>query len=251
MIFDSHAHYNDEKFKNVDKTINHIIENNVTKVINISHDIESLKECFELTEKYDIFYMSSGIHPCHSYDLKNDYLDIVKDYALKEKNKAIGEIGLDYFYDDTDKEKQMKAFCEQLSLAEELNLPVIIHCRDAYEDTINILKKYNTIGVVHCFSGDKHILKQFLDIGYYISFTGVVTFKNAKQAQENLSFVPLDKLLIETDCPYMSPEPVRGSVNDSSNIKYIAKKYSEIKNISYEDILKITYDNACRLFKIS
>lgn len=250
MIFDSHAHYDDAKYQDVDSLILDMKDNGVKKIVNIGSTIKSLDECYKLSNKYDFFYMTSGIHPSCINGIPDNYLDIVKDYASKDKCVAIGEIGLDYYYDFTEKSLQKRVFKEQLQLAKELNLPVVIHCRDAYDETLNILREYDVKAVIHCYSGSKEMVKEFLKLNTYISFTGVVTFKNAKKAVESLKEVPLNRLLIETDSPYMSPEPVRGTLNNSSNITYIAKKYGEILNLTESEVLKLTYDNAMDFFGI-
>ncbi|MGL5973052.1 MAG: TatD family hydrolase [Oscillospiraceae bacterium] len=249
MIFDSHAHYDDDKYNDVlPNLIEDMKKQGVSKIVNIASDFSSIEKCYNLAKDYDIIYCTAGIHPIYANDKPDDYLSVIENYLKNEKVVAIGEIGLDYYYDNIPKDVQKKVFEEQLILAKRLNVPVVIHCRDAYEDTIKLLKEYRPKAVMHCYSGSSEMAKEFLKLGIYISFTGVVTFKNAIKSIEALKQVPLDKLLIETDCPYMAPEPKRGTVNNSANIHYIASKYAEAKGMTKEDILKLTYDNGLKFF---
>ena len=251
MIFDSHAHYDDKKFSGmVDETIAHITQQGVSKVMNASYDLNSIVASYELTKKYEMFYAAAGIHPGSSNGLPANYLETIAEYIAKEKVQAIGEIGLDYHYDFCPQDIQKKVFAEQLDLAKQLDKPVIIHNRDSHDDMLKMLKEFKPRGVVHCFSGSAELAKEFNKLDLYIGFTGVITFKNARKAIEAMEQVPLDRLLIETDCPYMAPEPVRGTVNHSGNLVHIAEKIAEIKNMPTSEILKITYDNAMRCYEI-
>lgn len=250
-IFESHAHYDDKKLKGQLETLLPLVkEAGVGKIMNISADMQSLEDTLQLTQKYDFFYGSAGIHPSCSSDIPKDYLDIVKQYASKEKIQAIGEIGLDFHYDFSPKDTQRRVFREQLELANELDMPVIIHDRDAHGEILEILKEYKPKGVFHCYSGSAEFAKEVLKLGMYISFTGVITFKNAKKAVEAAKIIPLDRILIETDCPYMAPEPVRGTTNHSGNLPYIAKKLAEIKGIATQELIDQTYLNTCKLFDV-
>lgn len=250
-IFDSHAHYNDNRLKKqMPEILNTIQQAGVGKVLNIAADMKSLEETFQLTQQYDWFYGTAGIHPSHSHEVPDNYLEIVKEYALREKIKAIGEIGLDFHYDFSPKETQRRVFKEQLTLAKELNMPVIIHDREAHGEILEILKQYQPKGVFHCYSGSAEFAKEVIKLGMYISFTGVITFKNAHKAVEAAKIIPLDRLLIETDCPYMAPEPVRGTMNHSGNLIHIAKKLAEIKEIPPQELIDQTYLNTCELFQI-
>lgn len=251
-IFDSHAHYDDRRLQeNLEETLKKVQEMGVGRIINIASDIKSLEATLQLSEKYPFIYGTAGIHPSCSSDIPADYLDILKKYAAKEKIQAIGEIGLDFHYDFSPKDTQRKVFHEQLELANELDMPVVIHDRDAHQEVLETLKKYKPKGVFHCYSGSAEFAKEVLKLGMYISFTGVITFKNAKKAVEAAKIIPMDKILIETDCPYMAPEPVRGSTNHSGNLIYIAQKLADIKGISKEELIDQTYLNTCRLFSIA
>lgn len=250
-IFDSHAHYDDERFDaDREETINRLFESGVVGVMNIGCSIERSKESVEFAQKYDKFYAAVGIHPEDIYDLPTNWLDMLKEWTAYAKVVAIGEIGLDYHYENYDREAQIKAFRAQLELAKQVDIPVIIHSRDATEDTMNILREFKPKGVMHCFSGSAEVAKQVLDLGMYISFTGVLTFKNAKRALGALEVVPMDKLLLETDCPYMAPEPHRGERCDSSLIPFIADKIAEVKGLETQDVLNTCTENTKRLFGI-
>ena len=208
------------------------------------------KPTVEIVKEYDFVYGAIGYHPEEVNDIPNNYLDLMKRYLSNSKIKAIGEIGLDYHYEGYSKEKQIYFFEKQLDFAKENNLPVIVHSRDAVEDTLNILKKHRPHGVVHCFSGSEEVAKEILDLDMYIGFTGVVTFKNSKKAVKSACIVPDNRLLIETDCPYMSPEPLRGHRCDSTMLKYIAAKLAECRNTDVNHIIDITCANAKALYNI-
>ncbi len=244
-IFDTHAHYADHAF-DADRTelLERLPEMGVAYVMLASSSVEDTAENADLAGKYKYIYTASGVHPESVDTNPENYLDIVRSAALgSEKVKAIGEIGLDYHYDGYCREKQMKLFEEQLVLAGELDLPVIVHSRDACEDTLNILKKYRPKGVVHCFSGSSETAKEIIKLGMYIGFTGVLTFKNAKKALKALAEVPIDKLLLETDCPYMAPVPFRGKRCDSSMIAYTAAAAAEVKGMDVQELIDITCEN--------
>lgn len=238
-IFDSHAHYDDEAFdEDRENVLEELSNNNIIGVLNCGSSLEGMRKSAELARKYDIFYAAVGIHPEHADVLNDDILSEIKEFAGEEKVRAIGEIGLDYYWEENpDKEIQKTAFRKQMALARELKLPVVIHDREAHEDTLKIMKEYPEVkGVVHCFSGSAEFARQCLELGYYIGFTGVVTFKNAKKIVEVAKTVPLDRMLVETDCPYMAPTPYRGKRNRSEYIKYILIELSKIKEISVEEI---------------
>lgn len=251
-IFDTHAHYADHAFdSDRDELLAGLPEKGVRYVMLASSSVEDTRENALLAEKYGYIYASSGVHPESADSNPPDYLDIVRETALSSpKIKAVGEIGLDYHYDGFDRDKQIKLFEEQLILAKELSLPVIVHSRDACEDTLEILKRHKPAGVVHCFSGSAETAREIIKLGMYIGFTGVLTFKNAKKALKALEAVPLDRLLLETDCPYMAPVPFRGKRCDSSMIAYTAEKASEIKNISVQELIDITCANARKLYSV-
>ena len=253
-IFDSHAHYDDEEFDNDRKEVLEELKNEgVIGIMNCSSSYKSIAKTCELINTYDFIYGAVGIHPENADEFKDEMLDEFKDIIKKNpKVKAIGEIGLDYYWDENpDKEIQKDVFRRHMKLAEELNVPVIIHDRDAHEDTINIIKEFpNVKGVVHCFSGSVEFAKECLKLGYYIGVTGVVTFKNAKKVVKVVKEVPVERLLVETDCPYMAPEPNRGKRNKSSYIKYVIEKISEIKEINPKELNLKVNENLQNLFKI-
>lgn len=252
FIFDTHAHYNDKAFDE-DRTnlLDSFSESGILGVINCGTDIESSKKSIELSEQYDFMYCAVGVHPEDITKTSENYIDEIRELAKHKKCVAIGEIGLDYYWVKDNKEEQKKIFTEQIILANELNLPVIIHSRDAHNDTLEILKKYKPKGVLHCFSGSVEIMNEALKIGMYIGLGGAVTFKNARVPLEVAKNLPLERLLLETDCPYMSPVPHRGKRNQSTYISFVAKKIAEVKNLTKEEVLATANRNATELFNIS
>lgn len=248
-IFDSHAHYTDNAF-NDDRhpLLASMPKAGVCGIINCGTDLNDSKESVLLSNKYDFMYAAVGIHPHEAEKANNNYLTELGGLLTDKKVVAIGEIGLDYHYDFSPREVQIRVFREQLRLASKFSLPVIIHDRKAHADTLEILREQKPMGVMHCFSGSVEILKEVLDLNMYIGLGGAVTFKNAKKILSVISAVPLDRLLIETDCPYMAPEPHRGKRCDSSLIPFTAAKIAEVKNISVDEVLKITAQNAQNLF---
>ena len=252
-LFDSHAHYNDEKFdEDRENLINEIYKFGVTNIINAGYSLESSKKALEIAEKYEFMHTTSGISPNDIDDFEEDYLEKIEELAKNKKCVAIGEIGLDYHWNTENKEFQKNVFIKQIELANKLNLPIVIHTREAIYDTLEILKinECKNRGVFHCCPLNVDLVREGLKLGYYISFAGPCTFKNSKNADEIIKMVPVDKMLIETDSPYLSPEPLRGRRNDSRNVKYIAQKIADIKNIPVEEIAEITYKNALNLFNI-
>ncbi len=244
-IFDTHAHYADHAFDE-DRYVllDRLPEMGVKYVMLASSSVDDTAENAAIAEKYDYIYAASGVHPESVDSNPADYLDIVRSTALSSpKIKAIGEIGLDYHYEGYSREKQIKLFEEQLVLAKELDMPVIVHSRDACEDTLTLLKKHRPRGVVHCFSGSAETAKEIVKLGMYVGFTGVLTFKNAKKALKALAEVPVDRLLLETDCPYMAPVPFRGKRCDSSMIAYTATAAAEIKGVETQELIDITCEN--------
>lgn len=234
-IFDTHAHYDDEAFdEDREEVLKQIQEAGVIGVLNCACSRKSLTTTNDLTLKYDFIYGALGIHPSDAYDYNEEVkAEIIEKVKANNKILAIGEIGLDYYWDENpDRETQKKVFREQMELAKELNLPVVIHDRDAHKDTLDIMKEYPSVkGIVHCFSGSVEFAKECVKLGYYIGITGVVTFKNAKKIIEVVDAIPLDRLLVETDCPYMAPIPNRGKRNKSDYIEYIIEQVAEIKKI--------------------
>lgn len=251
-IFDTHAHYADSAFDEDRETVlAELPEKGVSYVMLASSSVEDTAENSELAERYGYIYAAAGVHPESVDDNPADYLDIVaRTVRSNPKEKAIGEIGLDYHYDGYDREKQIVLFEEQIVLAKELGLPIIVHSRDAAEDTMNILKKHRPAGVMHCFSYSAEIAREIVKLGMYVGFTGVVTFKNAKKAVKALAEVPHDRLLLETDCPYMAPEPFRGKRCDSSMIAYTAQAAAAIKGLDVQELINITCENAKRFYSI-
>lgn len=253
MLFDTHAHFDDEKF-DADRAemLEQMKAFGVTNITNIGSSMASSRRSVELAEKYDFVYASVGVHPSETENLTDADMDELRSLAQHPKVRAIGEIGLDYHYpDDVAPDIQKKWFIRQLDLAQELNMPVIIHDRDSKGEALEILKQKNVSnGVVHCFSGSAETARQIIKLGMMISFTGVLTFKNARRAIEACAAVPTDRLMIETDCPYMAPEPHRGERNHSGYVRYVAEKMAEIKGISYEDMVDITDRNAKRFYGI-
>lgn len=249
QIFDSHAHYDDGKFDGIrDDLLNKMSTSGVCGVISCSVDGNSAKETLALAEKYDFLYAAVGIHP---ENLKsNTTINEIEELSKHKKCVAIGEIGLDYYWESDNKEKQIKVFEEQLILANKLNLPVIVHDRDAHADTLELLKKHKPKGVVHCFSGSVEMAEEILKIDMYIGVGGVVTFKNAKKLPDVVKIIPDERLLVETDCPYLAPEPFRGKLCHSGHIALTAEKLAQIKNTTRDYIFEITAKNAKNLFNL-
>jgi len=250
--FDSHAHYDDTKFdEDRDELLSSLPINSVSHVINNSINYNTSLFSIKLSKKYDYIYAAIGVHP-ENVDEK-DSLEKIKELANNEKVVAIGEIGLDYYYTTSNKELQKEYFENQLKLANELKLPVIIHDRDAHNDILTTLKSHpvDKSGVIHCYSGSLEMAKLFINMGYYLGFGGTSTFSNAKTVVEVLKYMPLDKILIETDSPYLAPVPFRGKRNNSMYLKYVVEKIAEIKNSTPEEIAEITSNNAKKLFNIN
>ncbi len=254
MLFDTHAHYDDDRFSDdVYEILSKMQENNVGHILNSCSEISDIPKILELLEKYPFMYASVGIHPHAVSDVKEEDMDILKKYSKENRVVAIGEIGLDYFYDFAPKDLQKKWFARQVELAKELNLPVIIHDRDAHGDCMDILRAENvrdTGGVFHCYAGSVEMSKEILDWGMYIAFGGSLTFKKASRPIEVAKYVPLDRIVIETDSPYLTPEPFRGKRNSSLYIHLVAEKLAEIKGVSVEEIENATYENAKNCFRI-
>ena len=250
-IFDSHAHYTDKAF-NEDREImlGSLKESGVCGIINCGADIESSVSSVDLASKYDYIYAACGIHPEEADKIPENYIDILRDLAKNEKCVAIGEIGLDYYWRQDTKDLQKELFEKQILLSKELDLPIIVHDREAHGDTMEILKKHRPKGVLHCFSGSPETAAEVLKLGMYIGLGGALTFKNARKAVEVAQMLPLDRLLLETDCPYMAPVPMRGKRNNSGYIPFIAEKVAEIKGIAPQSVLDITTENTKRLFNI-
>ena len=255
--FDTHAHYDDDKFnEDREEVIEKIFNSGVTKCVNMGCDIESSQKAIEIANNNDFIYAAVGLHPEEIPQSEDELWKTIlqiKDLAVQNKKVvAIGEIGLDYYWNKENKELQKQAFIKQIELANELKLPVSIHTRDAIDDMISIIRNYKIEngGVLHCCPFNRELVKHGLENGLYIGFGGTSTFKNSKNAKEIVNMVPDDRILIETDSPYLSPEPKRGTRNDSSNLQYIVEKLAEYKNMEPEKMAKLTYENAKKLFKI-
>ena len=254
-VFDSHAHYDDEKFNlDRDNLIQEIHKLGVEKIVSAGYSLESSKQAIELSKKYDFIYATCGISPNDIEGITEEHLQEICNLAKENKKVvAIGEIGLDYYWNKENKDEQKAIFIKQIEIANELDLPIVIHTREAVMDTIDILKnkiKCNKKGVFHCCPLNIELVKEALKLGFFISMAGPITFKNSKNADEIIKYIPLDKILIETDSPYLSPEPLRGTRNNSSNLKYMVEKIAKVKNICVDDVEKITYNNTCKIFEI-
>lgn len=255
--FDTHAHYDDDKFnEDREEVLKKIYNAGVTRCINMGCDIESSKKAIEIANNHDFIYAAVGLHPEEIPQSEEEMWKTIfqiKDLAVQNKKVvAIGEIGLDYYWNKENKELQKQAFIKQIELANELRVPVSIHTRDAIDDMISIIRNYKieNSGVLHCCPFNRELVKHGVDNGLYIGFGGTSTFKNSKNAKEIVYMVPDDRILIETDSPYLSPEPKRGTRNDSSNLQFIVEMLAEYKNMEPEKMAKLTYENATRLFRI-
>lgn len=250
-IFDTHSHYDDEKF-NPDREmlLSTLQSQGVSNVVSCGCDIETTQFNFDLAQKYDFMYFAAGFHPECLEGATLEDLEIVKKFAQNKKCVAIGEIGLDYHWMSSTKEVQKEFFTSQIELAASLDLPVIVHDREAHGDTLDILKATKPKGVVHCFSGSKEMAREIIKLGMYIGLNGVVTFNNARKSLEVVKDIPLDRLVLETDCPYLAPVPHRGKRNDSSLIPFIAEKIAALLDMDAQELLNITNENAKKLYNL-
>ena len=248
MFIDVHCHLDSNYYNDIDKVINNAKKNNVNKLIYNGCNKKSNKEIIKLINKYDSVYGAVGYHPTELDDVNEKDYELLESFLSNKKIVAIGEIGLDYHYPDTNKEKQKYAFRRQLELAEKHNIPVIVHSRDAIQDTFDIMSEYNIKGVIHCFSGSVEMAKEFIKKGFLISVGGIITFKNAKNIIEVIKNIDLSYILLETDSPYLTPEPFRKEQNEPMYIPIIASKIADILNVSIEEVSSKTTDNAKRLF---
>lgn len=247
MIFDSHAHYDDEQFdEDRDALLRSMNEAGVGKILNAGASMESTKKGIALAEQYPFFYAAAGIHPDKTGELNEETFEELRRLCDHEKVVAVGEIGLDYYWDVQDHEHQKKWFIRQLDLAREKNLPIIIHSRDAAADTLEIMKEHaeGLRGIIHCFSYSKEMAQEYVKMGFYIGIGGVVTFKNGKKMKEVVEAIPLERIVLETDCPYLSPEPNRGKRNSSLNLVYVANEIAGLKHMTPEEVIKQTEKNA-------
>ena len=258
MIFETHAHYDDEKFdEDRVELLSHLLkENNIGNIVNVGASFRGCKDSLDLASNYENVYAALGIHPEELDDMTDENLAWIKANANHPKVVAIGEIGLDYYWmkEEDQRAKQKIWFEKQMDLAKELKLPVIIHSREAAEDTLNTIKRYNTQnvkGIVHCYSYSKEIAAEYVKMGWYIGVGGVVTFKNSKKLVETVEAIPLESIVLETDCPYMAPVPHRGERNSSIFLSHVAEKIAEIKGVSVKEVEDITYENALKVYSKS
>ena len=253
-IFDTHAHYNDEAFdKDRDELLRSLNAKGIGTVVNVGASIQSTKETLQLTRQYHFVYGAAGVHPNETGELNDNLMEWLRDITRENKIVAVGEIGLDYHWEEPEPEIQKYWFVRQLTLAREERLPVIIHSRDAARDTLDIIKAERaeeTGGVLHCFSYGVDLAREYLQMGFYLGIGGVVTFHNARKLKEVVKYAPLDQLVLETDCPYLSPEPYRGRRNSSLNLIYVAEQIGQIKNIPADEVILVTSRNAKRLYRI-
>ena len=254
MIFETHAHYDDEVFDiDRDELLGKMKTAGIDYIVNIAAAYDGLLATKKLMEKYSFIYGAMGIHPSEIGDLNEEVMQELATYADMDKTVAIGEIGLDYYWDKDNKEKQIYWFKRQMDLARQKGLPIVVHSRDAAADTLEVMKaeKAEEIGgVIHCYSYSVEMAKNYLDMGFYLGIGGVITFSNAKKLREVVAYAPIESLVLETDSPYLSPVPNRGKRNSSLNIPYVVEEIAKIKGISKEDVMKITYDNAKKMYRI-
>lgn len=254
MLIDSHAHLNDERFdEDREEVIKSLKENGIDLVLNPGCDVETSEFSVKLAKKYDMIYAAVGTHPHDTDKMNDDVINLYSQLAKYKKVLAIGEIGLDYYYDNSPREMQKKWFREQIRLAKKLDLPYIVHDRDAHLDTYNIMKEEHysgTRGILHCFSSSVELAKEFIKMGFLISIGGPLTFKNSKTVKKVVAEIPLEYLLIETDSPYLTPVPYRGKRNEPKYVRYVAEEIAKIKNISFEEVANKTTSNFKSLFKI-
>ena len=252
MLFDTHAHYDARRFdSDRHELLASMEQNGVGRILNAGCDLESSRMAMELAHQYNFIYAAVGSHPDDADHVDGALVDTYRELAKDKKVVAIGEIGLDYYYEDVPREQQKRAFRMQMELARELNLPVIVHERDAHGDGLEIVKDFPDVtGVFHCYSGSLEMARELVKLGWYVGFTGVLTFKNARKALEVAENVPLHRIVLETDCPYMAPEPYRGKRCDSTMLPRMAEKLAQLRDKTVEEIEQITWENGCRLFRL-
>lgn len=254
-IFDTHAHYDDKAFdEDREELLSSLPEQAIARVVNVGANLASCKRTVTLTKKHDFIYGAIGIHPSETAELEQEGAwQSLRELYGAEKCVAVGEIGLDYYWDEPEREIQKKWFARQLNLARELGLPVIIHSRDAARDTADIMKAERAGeigGVVHCFSYTKEMARTFLDMGFFFGIGGVLTFRNARKLREAVEYIPLERIVLETDCPYLAPVPYRGKRNSSLYLPYVAAALAEIKGIGEEDVRRTVWENSLRLYRM-
>ncbi|WP_282142419.1 TatD family hydrolase [Cytobacillus oceanisediminis] len=255
MFFDTHAHLNAEQYnEDLQEVIDRALDEGISNIVVVGFDRPTIEKAMELTEKYDFIYASVGWHPVDAIDMTEDDLQWIEELSSHPKVVALGEMGLDYYWDKSPKDIQQEVFRKQIRLAKKVKLPIVIHNRDATADIVEILKEEGAGevgGIMHCFSGSPEIAKECVDMNFFISLGGPVTFKNAKKPKEVADVIPLEKLLIETDCPYLTPHPFRGKRNEPSYVKLVAEQIAQIKGLSVEEVAQATTENAKKLFGIN
>lgn len=254
MIFETHAHYDDEAFdEDREILLTSLPGEGVGVVVNVGASLETTKNTLELMDKYSYIYGAVGVHPSETAELNEENFAWLKQVTGLPKVVAVGEIGLDYYWDTPERNIQQIWFDRQMELAKEVKLPTIIHSRDAAQDTLDMIKAANLQevgGVIHCFSYGKEMAKSYLDMGFYLGIGGVITFKNAKKLKEVVEYTPLEQILLETDCPYLAPEPNRGKRNSSLNLTYVAQEIARLKGIEYEEVVAVTERNARKMYRL-
>ena len=254
MIFDTHAHYDDDAFdEDRDELLSGMAAKNVEYIVNVGASIESSKRSIALAEKYPFIYAAVGVHPDEVGELDDEKFEKLREWTTHEKVKAVGEIGLDYYWDKEKHDLQKHWFMRQMELAHEANLPIIVHSREAAKDTLDMIiaaKPLDLSGIIHCYSYSVEQAREYLNMGYYIGIGGVLTFKNAKKLKEVAEYAPLSRIVLETDCPYLAPVPYRGKRNDSSKLSYVVEELAAIKQMPVEEVLRITNENGKKLYHI-
>lgn len=254
-IFDTHSHYDDRAFdEDRDHVLSGLHRGGVDRIVNVGAEMSGCVASFELAQRYDFVYAALGVHPSEVAELTEADMEWIRSHAADEKVVAIGEIGLDYHWPEPEPEIQKKWLIRQIALAKEVSLPIIIHSREAAADTMEILtreKAYECGGVIHCYSYSAEMAKEYVQMGFYIGIGGVVTFKKAKKCVRTVEEIPLERIVLETDCPYMSPEPHRGERNDSTKLSYVAEKIAALKGITPEEVIRVTTENANRMYGLA
>ena len=254
MIFDTHAHYDDEAFnEDRDALLNSLPEHGIEAVVNIGASIQSTKNSLELMKRYPFVYAAVGVHPNETGELNEQLMDWLRHVAGEKKVVAIGEIGLDYYWNEPEPEVQKHWFVRQLALAREVDLPIVVHSRDAAKDTLDIIKAERAGelgGVIHCFSYGVEMAREYLTLGFYLGIGGVLTFNNGRKLKEVVEYMPLEQIVLETDCPYLSPVPNRGKRNSSLNLPYVVEAVSQIKGVPPEEVIAVTEKNAKKMYRL-
>jgi TatD DNase family protein len=254
MIFETHAHYDDEAFnEDRESLLCSMTQNGIGHIVNVGSNLQSTRQSIELAHKYPFIYAAAGVHPNETMELDDESFKILEEYSKDERVVAIGEIGLDYYWDEPDHDTQKKWFIRQLALAREVKKPVIIHSRDAAKDTYDIMVSENAKdigGIVHCYSYSAEMALDYVKMGFYIGIGGVVTFKNGRKLKEVVEAIPIESIVLETDSPYLSPEPNRGKRNSSLNLPLVAARIAQIKDLTYEQVVEITMKNAFKAYRL-